>query len=163
MRGDPFFTALSTPGLRHLVSRLGSPSVGVTRGSLASGAIGSHAAAQAPDSFFDVVHQGRHQPAFRTAMLSHMWLAMRFGRPRAQNLLSDDELRQITASVLMIWGDRDPYGGPETGRRVMALIPNAQLEIVPGRHAPFLDDPERCGVLISDLLRRAPAAKPRTG
>ena len=35
MRGDPFFTLLSTPGLRHLVARVGSPSVAVTRRSLA--------------------------------------------------------------------------------------------------------------------------------
>jgi pimeloyl-ACP methyl ester carboxylesterase len=162
MRGDPFFTALSTPGLRHLVARIGSPSVGVTRRSMAGGAIGPRAAGRAPDGFFDVVHQGMRQPPFRKAMLSHMWLAMRLGRPRPENFLSDDELRRVAASVLMIWGDDDPYGGPEIGQRATALIPDAQLEIIPGRHAPFLDDPERCGALINDLLSRAAAAKPRT-
>jgi len=55
----------------------------------------------------------------------------------------------------MIWGDQDPYGGPEIGRRACALIPDARLEVIPGRHAPFLDDPERCAALIDDLLRRA--------
>jgi pimeloyl-ACP methyl ester carboxylesterase len=157
MRGDPAFTALSTPGVRHVVGRIGSPSVAVTRRALARGAIGSHAAELAPEGFFDVVHEGMRQPGVRTAMLSHMWLAMRFGRPRPENFLSDAELQRITAPVLMIWGDEDPYGGPEIGRRAAALIPDAQLEVIPARHAPFLDDPQRCGALIDQLLRRVAA------
>ena len=152
MRGDPFFTALSTPGLRQLVARIGSPSVAVTRRSGAHGAIGPRAAERAPEGFFEVVHEGMRQPGFRTAMLSHMWLAMRLGRPRPENFLSDAELQRIAAPVLMIWGDEDPYGGPEIGRRATALIPDAQLEVMPGRHAPFLDDPQRCGDVINRLL-----------
>ena len=152
MRGDPAFTALSTPGLRQLVARIGSPSVAVTRRALARGAIGPHAAELAPDGFFDVVHEGMRQPGFRTAMLSHMWLAMRLGRPRPENFLSDAELQHIAAPVLMVWGDDDPYGGPEIGRRAAALMPNAHLEVIPARHAPFLDDPQRCGALINRLL-----------
>jgi pimeloyl-ACP methyl ester carboxylesterase len=152
MRGDPSFTALTTPVLRQLVARVGSPGVAVTRRALARGAIGPRAAELAPDGFFDLVHEGMRQPGFRTAMLSHMWLAMRRGRPRPENFLSDAELRHIAAPVLMVWGDEDPYGGPEIGRRAAALMPNAQLEVIPARHAPFLDDPQRCGALISHLL-----------
>jgi 2-hydroxy-6-oxonona-2,4-dienedioate hydrolase len=86
-----------------------------------------------------------------------MQLAMRFGRPRPENLISDSELRQLTVPVLMIWGDEDPYGGLEIGRRACELIPHARLEIIPGRHAPFLDNPQRCGALINDLVRTVPA------
>ena len=162
MRGDASFTALSTPGLRRLVAWIGSPSVAVTRRALARGAIGPQAAELAPDGFFDVVHEGMRQLGFRTAMLSHMWLAMRLGRPRPRNFLSDAELQHIAAPVLMVWGDKDPYGGPEIGRRAGGLIPNARLEVVPGRHAPFLDDPKRCGALIDELLRGAAVPPPRS-
>ena len=157
MHGDPFFTALSTPGLRHVIARIRSPNVATTRRMLARGVIGPRAAGQAPDGFFEVVHEGMRQPGYRTAMLTHIQLAMRFGRPRPENLMSDSELRQLTVPVLMIWGDEDPYGGPEIGRRACELIPHARLEIIPGRHAPFLDNPERCGALINDLVRTAPA------
>ena len=91
-----------------------------------------------------------------------MRLAMRLGRPRPENFLSDPELQHIAAPVLMIWGDKDPYGGPEIGRRAAALIPNAHLEVMPGRHAPFLDDSQRCGTLIDELLRGATAPPDRS-
>ncbi|MGN6867689.1 MAG: alpha/beta fold hydrolase [Solirubrobacteraceae bacterium] len=158
MHGDPFFTALSTPGLRHVVARIGPPNVAITRRSLASGAIGPRGTQRAPDGFFEVVHEGMRQPGFRTAMLSHMWLAMRIGRPRPENLLSETELRQIVAPVLMIWGDEDPYGGPDIGRRASELIPDARLEVISGRHAPFLDDAERCASLIDALVNRVAAS-----
>jgi 2-hydroxy-6-oxonona-2,4-dienedioate hydrolase len=157
MHGDPFFTALSTPGLRQLVARIRPPSVATTRRSMARGVIGPRAAERAPEGFFEVVHEGMRRPGFRTAMLTHMQLAMRFGRPRRENFLSERELRQLTAPALMIWGDEDPYGGPEIGQRACALMPDARLEIIPGRHAPFLDDPERCGSLIDDLIREGAA------
>jgi hypothetical protein len=31
-------------------------------------------------------------------------------------------------------------------------MPDARLEVLPGGHAPFLDDPQRCGTLIDDFL-----------
>jgi pimeloyl-ACP methyl ester carboxylesterase len=155
MHGDPAFTALSTPLVRRIVARIGSPSVAMTRRAMARGAIGPRAAENAPDGFFEVVHEGIRQPGYGTAMLTHMQLALRVGRPRPENFLSDTELRQLAMPVLMIWGDEDPYGGPEIGQRACALIPDARLEVIPGRHAPFLDDPEHCGALINDVARRA--------
>jgi pimeloyl-ACP methyl ester carboxylesterase len=155
MHGDPAFTALSTPVVRQLLVRIGSPSVAMTRRALARGAIGPPAAARAPAGFFEVVHEGIRQPGYRTAMLTHMQLALRLGRPRPENFLSDRELRQLAVPALMIWGDKDPYGGPEIGQRACALVSDARLEVIPGRHAPYLDDPERCGALIDDLVRRA--------
>jgi pimeloyl-ACP methyl ester carboxylesterase len=162
VQADPFFTAMSIPGLRHVVARIGPPSVALTRRTMAGGVVGPRGAARAPDGFFETVHEGMRQPGFRTAMTSHLWLAFRFGRARPENFLTDAELRAIAAPVLLIWGEDDPYGGPEMGRRAAALIPDAQLAVIPGRHAPFLDDPERCGTLIAALLQRASeAAGPR--
>lgn len=70
MHGDPAFTALSTPGLRQFIARLGSPTVATTRWTLARGAIGRRAAERAPDGFFEVVHEGMRQRGYRTAMLT---------------------------------------------------------------------------------------------
>ena len=81
MHGDLAFTALSTPGVRRLVARIGSPSVAITRRALARGAIGPRGAERAPEGFFEVVHEGMRHPGYRTAMLTHMQLALRIGRP----------------------------------------------------------------------------------
>jgi pimeloyl-ACP methyl ester carboxylesterase len=161
VHADPFFTALSIPVLRHAVARLRPPTVAITRRSMAGGVVGPRGAELAPDGFFETVHEGMRRPGFRTVMTSHLWLAFRLGRARSVNFLTDAELRAIAAPVLFIWGADDPYGKPEMGRRAAALISDAQLEVIPGRHAPFLDDPERCGMLIGALLQRAGAAPPR--
>src|SRR5205807_4449101 len=118
--------------LRQVIVRIRSPSVGTTRRTLARGVIGPRAAAQAPEGFFEVVHAGMRQPGYRTAMLTHMQLALRLGRPRPENFLSDTDLRELAMPVLMIWGDDDPYGGPEIGQRACGLMPDARLEVIPG-------------------------------
>jgi pimeloyl-ACP methyl ester carboxylesterase len=124
-----------------------SPNVRTTRRSMARGVIGPRAAEQAPDGFFQTVHEGMRQPGFRMAMLSHMWLGLHMGRPRP---------------VLMIHGDEDPYGSPQIGGRAAALMRDARCEVIPGRHAPFLDDAERFAAWIRELLARAPAAIARS-
>ena len=48
----------------------------------------------------------------------------------------------------LIWGDTDPYGGPEIGERATRLMPDAGLVVVGGAHAPFVDDPVRCAEAV---------------
>jgi pimeloyl-ACP methyl ester carboxylesterase len=81
-------------------------------------------------------------------MRTHLNLAMRAGRPRPENVFTDDELRTIATPVRFVWGDGDVYGPPEIGQRAAQLMGDASVEVLPGGHAPFLDDPERCAALI---------------
>ena len=112
------------------------------------GAIGRHALDQLPDSYLDVVRTPMLMPAWRRAMFCHLNLAMRSGQPRPENLFPDAELRGIELPVRSIFGDADVYGGPEVGERAASLMPDARLDVLPGGHAPFLDDPGRCAELI---------------
>ena len=48
----------------------------------------------------------------------------------------------------LILGDADVYGGPEVGERAASLMPDARPDVLPGGHAPLLDDPGRCAELI---------------
>jgi pimeloyl-ACP methyl ester carboxylesterase len=87
-------------------------------------------------------------------MWTHLNLALRSGRARPGNSLTDDELRSIDVPVVLVWGEDDVYGGPEIGRRAAGLMPHGRLEVVPGNHAPFLDDPARCAAIIEEVAAR---------
>jgi pimeloyl-ACP methyl ester carboxylesterase len=149
IRADPFFTLMTIPGLGRIASRVIPPprSVKTTRMGM-KGVMGQTAQERTPDELFEVVSAGMRMPGWPEAMWTHLNLAMRFGRERPGNALTDDELRSIATPVLFVWGRDDVYGGPEIGRRAAALIPDARLEVMPGNHTPFLDDPERCAALI---------------
>ena len=151
MKGDPFFRAMTTPGLRRLVSRAPAPKNATATRRATVKALGRPAAERMPDSYFEVIRATMLMPGWRVAMFSHLNLAMRSGRARPENVFTDDELRGIDVPVRMIFGDRDVYGGPEIGARAVELMPDARLEVISGGHAPFLDDPAHCAALIKQL------------
>jgi pimeloyl-ACP methyl ester carboxylesterase len=64
--------------------------------------------------------------------------------------LTPQELRRLTASTLMVWGDHDPVVSVEHARAAATLIPRAQLEVVPAGHVPQLGNPD----LVAELLER---------
>jgi pimeloyl-ACP methyl ester carboxylesterase len=83
-------------------------------------------------------------------MRTHLNLAMRRGRSRPENVFTDDELAGLATDVRFVWGDADVYGPPAIGERAAAIMPDAQLHVIPGGHAPFLDDPGACARIITD-------------
>ena len=112
------------------------------------GAMGRPLVERLPDEFFAVVRAGMRMPGWDRAMYTHLNLALRGGRAGPENLFSDDELRALEVPVLFVVGDADVYGPPSVVERAAALMPGARVEVMPGGHAPFLDDPGRCAGLI---------------
>jgi pimeloyl-ACP methyl ester carboxylesterase len=64
-----------------------------------------------------------------------------------------DELRRLTVPMLLIWGDHDPVGAVEDAQATARLVPNAQLEVLPAGHVPYLGHPERASELLSRFVR----------
>jgi len=60
---------------------------------------------------------------------------------------------RLDLPVLMVWGDRDPLGGPDVARAVTSMIPEARLELLPAAHVPSLGHPDRVAKLLSDFVR----------
>lgn len=55
-------------------------------------------------------------------------------------------LAQVSCPALVVWGQRDPYLGPEQGRAYARALPGAELlEIERGGHWPWIDRPEVVG------------------
>jgi pimeloyl-ACP methyl ester carboxylesterase len=58
-------------------------------------------------------------------------------------LAAGAHLDEITAPALVVWGQRDPYIGPEHGARFAELLPNATLRpIERAGHWVWLDEPD---------------------
>jgi pimeloyl-ACP methyl ester carboxylesterase len=78
-------------------------------------------------------------------------------------LMTDGELRQITAPTMFCLGTDDPFLTPAQARPAVATIPRAVLHEVPGGHGPWLDGPAGCAKLVTGHFTAtgsAPATDP---
>lgn len=63
------------------------------------------------------------------------------------------DLGKLTAPTLFLWGDRDPFGTPETGRALVRRMPHAWLRVVDdASHLVWLDQPEVCAEAVASFL-----------
>jgi pimeloyl-ACP methyl ester carboxylesterase len=70
--------------------------------------------------------------------------------------LTESLLRSVVVPTLFLWGEDDGFGGPATAQKVAALLPNAELELLPrSGHLPWIDDPVHVGRATAAFLRRA--------
>jgi pimeloyl-ACP methyl ester carboxylesterase len=72
---------------------------------------------------------------------------------RTSARIDPDTLARLVVPTLLIWGERDPVGGAEVARAAARLIPNAQLELLPAGHIPYLGHPERVCELLTTFVR----------
>ncbi len=70
-------------------------------------------------------------------------------------LLPATLLASVNTPTRFIWGGYDPFGGPEIAHAVVAMIPDAELELLPDAgHAPWLDELDRCAASVEAFLGR---------
>lgn len=72
-------------------------------------------------------------------------------RPRGvqtESELTAEDLAAVDHPTQIVWGESDTFGPPSVGRRAADIMPDADFHLVPGGHAPWLDDP-RC---VADVL-----------
>jgi pimeloyl-ACP methyl ester carboxylesterase len=75
---------------------------------------------------------------------------------RRSLLVRPDELRRLTVPTLILWGDHDPVGGVDVAQETARLVPEAQLEVLPAGHVPYLGNPERVSELLCAFVRSSP-------
>ena len=74
-------------------------------------------------------------------------------------LLPETTLARIQTPTYFLWGENDPFGGPETARRLVSRMPDAELELLPGAgHAPWLDDLDHVATATARFLSQTSAA-----
>ena len=67
-------------------------------------------------------------------------------------LLPASLLASIRTPVHFLWGEEDLYGGPEIARGFVGKVPGAELELMPGGHAVWMDDPDRAASVTRRFL-----------
>lgn len=100
----------------------------------------------------DVLLAAQRLPTYVPNLLALMRAVMRWTRPRPEIVTTPDQLRRIGHPVRVIWGERDRFGRPADGRRIAALIPDADLHVVPGGHAPWFHHAGLVGALTWEFL-----------
>lgn len=63
------------------------------------------------------------------------------------------ELKRVQQPTLLLWGDADPISPLAVGERLRALLPNAELSVVPGGDHGFVQDrPQEVAGLVARHL-----------
>jgi pimeloyl-ACP methyl ester carboxylesterase len=78
----------------------------------------------------------------------------RFRQPRAESVLTDDELAAIRVPTLFILGSNDPYLSPQDARPSIDRIPAATVHEMPAGHGPWLVDAARIAALIATHIQQ---------
>lgn len=93
--------------------------------------------------------QAMAQPGALTATVNYYRAVVRQSPLRARRLL-----RRVDAPVLVIWGERDRYLGPELAQPDRRWVPNARIERLPNAsHWVQHDQPERVNELLLGFLQ----------
>ncbi len=144
----PVLRLASVPGLGPLLMALQRPSTKNAERML-------RAAREDPgglEELRDVMLATQRLPAYTPSVLALMRSVMSMARPRPQIVTSADQLRRVRRPVRLIWGERDPFGDVGVGQRIADLVPDADLQVVPGGHAPWFHQAERVGRLTDEFL-----------
>lgn len=97
-------------------------------------------------------------PHFEHTFLATLNRLVRLRGARPSMALMTDELGRIRQPTQIVWGDDDPMGSTDVARRVAEAIPEAELHIVAGGHAPWLTQAARIGALATAFLGNHAAA-----
>ena len=133
---------LSVPGLNRVILRAPGPPPLVRMG---------EDPRLAPAALTGAFQAAQRLPDFEKAWLSLLEACLTLGEPKVR--IDEAELAQVAVPTLLLWGDRDPFGGLAVARRTAASLPHAQLvELRGAGHLPWVAMPDRCAAELHAFL-----------
>jgi pimeloyl-ACP methyl ester carboxylesterase len=142
---------MATPVVGDLLTRVVKPTAKMLVRLLASVGEGD-TIVRYPDLLEALAAVGR-DPVASTVNLEELRAGISPFGFRRSRFLHPDELGRLTVPALVFWGDHDPVGGVEVAQATARHIPQAQLELLPAGHVPYLGNPERVSELLSTFVR----------
>lgn len=104
------------------------------------------------EELIDLLLETERLPKFRDTFLAMLNVLIRLRGARPSMPLMDKDLAEIGAPTLILWGDADPFGSTDIGGRMAESLPNAELHVMRGGHAPWLSDTQKVADLVSRFL-----------
>lgn len=142
------FRVASIPGVGPLLMSLQRPSAKNSERTLRM--VGEDPAGL--DELRDLLVATQRLPTYAPSLVALVRANLRWTRPRDLIVTTADQLRRTAHPVRLVWGRDDPFGGVQAGRRIAALIPDADLHVVPGGHAPWLHNADVVADLTAEHL-----------
>lgn len=142
------FRLASVPGLGRLLMSLQKPTAASTERTMRM--VGEDPAGLA--ELRDVLLAAARLPTYAPSLLALMRASMRWTRPRPAVVTTADRLRSTRHPVRLVWGQRDPFGPVDAARRIAACIPDADLHVVPGGHAPWFHNADLVARLTREFM-----------
>jgi len=142
---------LGTKGLnRFLVNTIGKPSVKNVKNVHKQILVAD--VKKLSDDYFKHCYYGQLIPGNEKGFLTLLENVLTLGGWR-KGLYIGDKLQQLKIPVRFIWGDKDAFENPETGRPKTLAIQDCKFEVVKNAgHCPWLDQPKVCSSLINTML-----------
>jgi pimeloyl-ACP methyl ester carboxylesterase len=150
-RADLLLGLLATPRLNRLL--LGMPAPPRVYRWLLARSAGRTALARSAPELVETSWLAGRLPGVTGSVTSFLECELQGRKPRPGIALTTTELASIRQPVLVIWGQDDQRFCPlPRARTALAQIPGARLQVVPGGHQPWLDDPGGCAALLTRFL-----------
>lgn len=105
-----------------------------------------------------VMVESEKMPSASATFLSLLNACVRLRGARPKVALTAEQLSQLRHPVQLIWSDDDPFGKVEVGQQAAEVIPDADLHVVAGGHAPWVNAPKPVGQLATAFLDERYAA-----
>jgi pimeloyl-ACP methyl ester carboxylesterase len=107
-----------------------------------------------PSEIASLVLATERLPHFQDTFLATLHRLLRLRGQRPDVSLTAENLASIGTPTLLVFAKDDPMGGGRVGQRVAATMPDAELHIVEGGHAPWLHHADQIAPLIEAFLHR---------
>jgi 2-hydroxy-6-oxonona-2,4-dienedioate hydrolase len=91
---------------------------------------------------------------FEDAFLATLRRLLRLRGSRREVAVRADDLARMAAPTLLVFGERDPMGGPVVGRRMAEVMGDAELHVVAGGHAPWIHHAPQIAPSLMSFLER---------
>lgn len=111
-----------------------------------------------PPEIADLLLATERLPYFESTFLATLHTLVRLRGARPDMAMTRDQLGQVNQPSLLVFASNDPMGAPPVGEHLAEALPDAELHVVDGGHAPWLHHADQIAPLATAFLSHPPGS-----